>query len=58
MCKCRYCDKEFTPRGRRKDVCGTCEGKASVLPSFVEARDNLRVLLGRKPMGRQYYGKR
>lgn len=57
MCKCKYCDKEFKPHGGSKNVCNTCGDKVPSLPDFVEARDNLRVLLGLKPMGSQHYGK-
>lgn len=49
---CKYCGKEYTDKGEYpKAFCGTCKAKRMLLPRFVEARDNLRELLGLERMG-------
>jgi hypothetical protein len=49
---CRYCGDEVKRYGKNdyKLMCGRCANKSSLLPKFVEARDNLRERLGLKRM--------
>jgi hypothetical protein len=51
---CKWCGNEYENRNRRDRCCTKCETKTPLLPSFVRARDELRVKLGLKPMGSQY----
>ena len=48
---CKYCGREY-PDNRKiaKSWCGTCNDKVSLLPKFVQARDDLRELCGLERM--------
>ena len=49
--KCKYCGDLLYDRGYSK-VCGRCAIKTSLLPSFIKARDDLRVLCGLERMSK------
>lgn len=51
-CVCKYCGEHFKFYGRRADVCAKCENKATVLPNFAKARDDLRELCGLERMNK------